>query len=332
MPTFAEASTCWQIETNPPLTDALHELLVNWTHKPYGYCPAVTATAQATYVLNSLVLSQRQNATTYLARNNGQPHALLQLQSLPWDTKLLGFPVARISWWIARDGGEERRRDRAVLLRVALSQARQQGIRYLLARVPAGDLEGVHLLEENGFQLVDALLTFGMSPLAVAEQRPETGEVLPCDRARADDLPALREIARSSFSLDRFHADPAIPQATCDEVHCRWLEDSCAAQAGCVLVARAGEPVGFTTLKVDKGAQAALGMSVGLIVLVATSARQRRKGVAGRLTAGAINWFRAAGCGWVEVGTQLANLKACRVYQSAGFNVVGSSFTFRRLL
>jgi hypothetical protein len=54
--------------------------------------------------------------------------------------------------------------------------------------------------------------------------------------------------------------------------------------------------------------------------------------VARLLTIAALRWFRQARCQWVEVGTQLANIHASRVYQAAGFRLVRSSLTFRKLL
>jgi len=186
-------------------------------------------------------------------------------------------------------------------------------------------------LESNGFRLVDGLLTFGVD--AHKEPAPaEAGEELSCDVFAPEDLPALRKMAADSFSIDRFHNDPAIGREKAAEVYRRWTENSCAGYADCVLVARAREAVGFVALKTDRCSQPHLGVSVGVITLVATSREHRRKGVARRLTIAAHNWFRAAGCDWIEVGTQVANINACRVYQNAGFRLVASSLTFRQLL
>jgi RimJ/RimL family protein N-acetyltransferase len=146
------------------------------------------------------------------------------------------------------------------------------------------------------------------------------------------DLPALREIAASSFSTDRFHSDPAIPKPKADELHRRWIENSCAGFADCVLIAEESEPIGFTTLKIDRSCEAILGIRVGVVVLLATSVKHRRKGIANLLTQCALRWFSQAGCQWVEVGTQLANVQASRVYQWAGFKLVSSSLTFRKLM
>ncbi|MGH9782736.1 MAG: GNAT family N-acetyltransferase [Terriglobia bacterium] len=316
------------IETNPLLDDEVQELLEELPCKPYSQCPGILPLAQARYAFRSLQAAQQSGATLYVAREGGRTRALLQTESLEWDSQVLGFSVARISRWIGWPDGASSLPYRAELLRTVIANLHRRGIRYLLARVPATDVPGAQLLEENHFQLVDGLLTFGTSPQPVSE--PVNSNGFRCGAFQADDLAALKKIA-AGFSLDRFHADP-VTKERADRVHQKWIEDSCAGAADCVLVARNGGPAGFTTLKLDRLSQEVLGIRIGTIVLVATAPTERRKGVARMLTRAALDWFRSRECSWVEVGTQVANLPAAHVYQSAGFVLTGSSMTFRLLL
>ncbi len=318
-----------EVETLPG--EELRGLVEASGEMAYRYCPGIGAAARVDYVLSSLAQAQRKGALTHVFRDAGQPDALLQVEQLPWDSKILGFPAGRIAWWLDKEpNGDFSRREN--LLRASLRAARSAGVRYLVARIRSSDRGGAQLLERNGFELVDALLTFGLDMAEFSAAPREMPGSVRCERWAADDLPALCEIAASSFIFDRFHGDPAVGRVKADELHVQWLEDSCAGFADAVLVAHGDEPMGFTTLKVDKLAQAVCGVAVGTIVLVATSIEHRRKGIARSLTLAAVHWFRKAGCAWVEVATQLANVPASRVYQSAGFQLVGSSLTFRRLL
>ncbi len=330
-PVHVELNGRMQIDVDPEFNDGLRELVERWPYRPYSYLPRITRSSQSAYVLNALAHAQQKGAVTYLGHERGQLQALLQLDFLPWDSEVLGFPVGRIAWWIEQPHIVESGPCRERLLRLMIGEARRRNIQYLFTRVPAKDVVAIHMLEKNGFRLVDGLLTFGVAPpegLLPSEQ----SDGLRWGAFAPEDLPALRKIAAGSFSIDRFHADPAIGKEKADEVHRRWVENSCAGFADCVLVARDTEPIGFTTLKIDRSAKPHLGVSIGVVVLVATSGEHRRKGVSRFLTLAALQWFRQAGCEWVEVGTQLANINASRVYQAAGFKLVGSSLTFRRLL
>lgn len=297
---------------------------------PYSYCSAMTAAGRIEYVLSSLEAARRKGAVAFVSGSRGRAEGFLQLEELAWDTKILGFRVGRIAWWLS-DGSSDAPLAREELLRACVRSAEERGVHYLLARITSEDRIGVHILERNRFALIDGLLSFGLD-LAKFPTAMERLEGPSCAEWATEDLPALREIARSSFVFDRFHGDPAIPTNKADELHQRWIEDSCSGTADAVLVAHSDRPVGFTTLKLDKLAEAACGVSIGTIVLVATSPDHRRKGIARSLTLAALDWFRKAGCTWVEVGTQMANVPASRVYQSVGFELVGSSLTFRRLL
>lgn len=320
-----------QIEPGLALSHEVRELAEAWPYRPYSYLPSTTAGSQSAYLVATLQQAQQNGARIYFRRAGSQLEALMQLDLLPWDTQVLGFPVARIGCWIDRLDDAGNLEHREGLLTNVVDEARHLGVRYLFTRAPAADVCAIHALEGNGFRLVDGLLTFGVDTRK-EPAREETTQDLSCGIFAPGDLPALRKIAADSFSIGRFHGDPAIGRKKAEEVYRRWTENSCAGYADCVLVVRATEAVGFVALKIDRCSKPHLGLSVGVITLVATSHEHRRKGVARRLTIAARNWFRDAGCDWVEVGTQVANIDACRLYQNAGFELVGSSLTFRRLL
>jgi GNAT superfamily N-acetyltransferase len=320
-----------RIDRNPRLDGDLLKLVEQWPHRPYSYLPRTSSRSQSTYVVNTLQKAQEEGAVSYVARLGDECAAVTQYETLAWDSAVIGFPMGRISCLIDRAHAENIPDIRNELLRLTIEEAQRSGTHYLLARVPARDVAAIHTLERWGFELLDGILTFGTSIVTRVETAENQGGV----HVRSfvpKDLPALQEIATSSFSIDRFHSDPLIPKAKADELHRRWIENSCAGFADCVLVAEESEPIGFTTLKIDRSCEASLGIRVGVVVLVATSASHRRKGTATLLTQFALRWFSRAGCHWVEVGTQLANVQASRVYQTAGFKLVSSSLTFRKPL
>jgi GNAT superfamily N-acetyltransferase len=132
-------------------------------------------------------------------------------------------------------------------------------------------------------------------------------------------------IARTAYVYDRFHADSMLSAEQADRVHEEWMRNSCrGVAADAVFVAVSGERVlGYVTCRVDRDAPA------GVIVLVATSKECRGRGVAGRTTQRALQWFWDQNVRIVEVGTQLRNVGAGRVYEHAGFRLRNVSLTFR---
>jgi ribosomal protein S18 acetylase RimI-like enzyme len=240
---------------------------------------------------------------------------------LPWDTEQFGFPAARLDFLLGDD--------LATLLELVLDSARDGGVRHLVARVPAWDLSGVHALARSGFEYLDGLQTFSLRPA------PDPGYTSSIVRKyRRSDLSSILQIARTSYSCDRFHADAALPRGTADRVNEAWVRNCCSGGAAdIVLVAEDEEQVlGFAASQVDSNASSDLGLPLGTIVLVATSQQARRRGIARDLTRASLAWFAERGAAMVEVGTQLTNVPAARLYESCGFRQAGCTLTFRKLL
>lgn len=232
---------------------------------------------------------------------------------LAWDSEQFGFPAARL---IASGGGD------GALLAELLEECGAEGIRHLTARVDAGDLRTIHVLENAGFELIDGIQTFRLDVLSRGFEAHGYGVRL----VQAGDRAQVLAIARTSYTHDRFHADSSLATEIADRVNEMWVDNCCrGTMADAVFVAGlAGRILGFVTCKIDGG--------VGAIGMVATLEAARRRGVARAITAGALDWFASKGARAVEVGTQLSNIAAARLYQGFGFRTVGVSLTFRRLI
>ena len=243
---------------------------------------------------------------------------------LAWDTAMLGFAAGRIE--VLAVGGEynEARRTASLLLATALQEIR---CRHTVCRVDASSLALAHALSENGFELVDGIQTF-----ALALEPEKVALPGDCRLAQTSDIDTIGGIARSSFVFDRFHNDVTVGTGAADHLHEVWARNSVAGTAAdAVLVATSdGKIDGFVTVKLDRQAAAGLGIPIATIPLVATAKEARGKGAARRATQAAIAWCQAQGVRLLEVGTQLSNVPAARLYQSAGFRTSAISMTYRK--
>lgn len=243
---------------------------------------------------------------------------------LAWDTEQFGFPAGRLDFCVAAGEYAAAREAKQALLDHVLDECKAEEIRHLIARTDAGDLSTIHALESSGFELVDGIQKFERE--AGACEREACG--FEVRLLRPEDRAQVLAIARTSYIYDRFHKDAALTREIADRVNEAWLENACSgAIADAVLVAEdAGSILGFVTCKMDGESR------VGVIDMVATALAARRRGVAGAITAAALDWFAGVGAVKVEVGTQLTNIPAARLYQGFGFQPVAVSLTFRRVL
>ncbi|MFN7933631.1 MAG: GNAT family N-acetyltransferase [Bryobacteraceae bacterium] len=211
---------------------------------------------------------------------------------------------------------------------------RTAGVAHLSGRVQAADLTSIHALERSGFELIDGIQTFTLP----AEDFPKTSPQCPpgvrIGEFEAWQMEGVLAIAKSAYRFDRFHADPALPAGAADQLHEDWLKNSCRGQAAdFVMVAtREEEVLSFVTVKYDSALRARNGGRLATIVLVATAAAGRGQGIAKATTLAVLSRLRKDGAAAVQVGTQLSNIPAGRLYESCGFRLAGSTLTFRTLI
>lgn len=243
--------------------------------------------------------------------------------ALPWDTEQLGIAAARVDVLTASGPYAEARAKKQQLLALIVEECRTSRIRYLSARVDGGDLAAIHALENAGFELIDGIQTFSIQLNRSTVTMPPGTRLF-----RQRDLSQVVSIGKSAFEFDRFHADPALSKSVADELNKTWTKNCCLGiAADAVLISAEGHRVAsYVTCRIDRRS------NHGSIGLVATAAWARGKGFAKRTSLAALNWFACQGMEFVEVGTQLRNVPAARLYGSLGFRQISTSFTFRKVL
>jgi dTDP-4-amino-4,6-dideoxy-D-galactose acyltransferase len=272
------------------------------------------------------------NGSAWIVQQKNHVRGFLRFSMLPWDSERLDTTAARIDYLVAAGSYREQCLIKQSLLDEAQVEIQRRGVRHLSIRIDASDLSSLHVLEKAGFITVDAILTFALD---LSPQKPLTwaGDFT-VRLANAGDAEQAAALAQTAYLYDRFHSDPFISRAQADQLHAVWLDNSCTGKtADAVIVAE--DPtglLGFVTCSLQPDSAARLGRKIGSIVLVAVAERARGLGVGHATTMAALEWFRQQDCDLVEVGTQLRNIAASRLYQKCGFRMVGSSISLRRLL
>lgn len=312
---------------------SLVELLDAYPYKPYsGYTRWPEAGLQNLYRSRVKSIVEDPSGFTWLAMDDCALNGLISLTPLKWDSERLGMSAIRLENFICLDEDKNVDGARKRLLAKAFHFCQKKGYQYVVVRQDAGDLGAVQALESAGFITLDGILTFSTQVgEAVGNESPNNVELR---IAGTSECEAASKIARDAFVYDRFHADPAISRATADELHGDWLGNSCnGLAADAVLVAvDQGAVLGFITCKLQKDTHHHLGTLIGSIVLVATAPDARRRGIGRALTFAALDWFRDQTVNFVEVGTQIRNIPASRLYENCGFRLVGSSVSLRKII
>ncbi len=222
---------------------------------------------------------------------------------LEWDSRFFKQRIASFD-----DAPLDRAR-----LEGGLRWCREHAIDCVYLLCAADDAATTRAAQEQGFRVVDVRVTLDV--VLQSEREPARERTTDLVRpARASDVPALRALAATSHTTSRFYNDGRFDARLCDELYATWIENSVSAGfADVVLVAEEqAQLAGYLTCKRrDDGA--------GEIGLVAVAPFAQGHGIGRALVERGLAWFRERRCARASVVTQGNNVRAQRLYQSAGF-------------
>jgi ribosomal protein S18 acetylase RimI-like enzyme len=191
---------------------------------------------------------------------------------------------------------------------------------FLYAKISSDQVEALERFQSLGFRVVDLNLQLERRTSRVA---PTTSFSSHSDRitvgwAQASHRVEVREMARSSFLLSRFHLDPKMENAVADQIKATWAENFFQGKRGDRMIVSTieNEVVGFILI--------IEGDDFACLDLVAVSIDHRRKGIVTIMIE-----FALKGLGHKDkfiVGTQISNIPSIRAYEKLGFSTFSTSY------
>lgn len=273
-----------------------------------------------------------QDNDVFATDTNGILNGLLWVQRREWDSTHFGTAVTHINTLLADGDYISSRSTKELLINQWLRRPFTESVNYLVVRLGANDLSGLHALEASKFHILAPMTTLLWKPKAQPGQmeRQLGYQFTPY---RPGDLEELKSIAAKCFTHSRFHQEDGWPRTKSDQLHVKWIENCClAGLADIVIVARAGnQPLGFIACKIDEFPIGLRGIMMGSIVLLGVSPTTQGRGIGTQLVQEAVHWLRDA-VDAIEVRTEAYNYASIRSYQKAGFQIVDHSIYYRQWL
>jgi dTDP-4-amino-4,6-dideoxy-D-galactose acyltransferase len=230
---------------------------------------------------------------------------------LEWDSKFFGRRIARANVSCLTEE----------LVREIYAWCRVQRIDCLYFLASSSDRQTARLARDSLFLFVDARMTLN---LRIDDTRAKSSAPARVRDACEDDIPALREIARTSHRDSRFYYDENFPVGICDKLYETWIEKSCRGWANRVLVAEEDNSViAYLTCDLKKS-------DGGQIGLFGVAEKSRGRGIGKDLVSAAISSFAKQGAENVSVATQGRNIRAQQFYQRCGFTTQSVELWFHR--
>jgi hypothetical protein len=297
-------------------------LIEAYPFKPYRHYRVLSRKQQHAVMVEEVRQTLDHRSGVVLEASAGADRALAVGRALEWDSQFFGVPMGRIEYVIAPNPSLL-----SQLLPAMLDGLAAMGVRHVSARVDVADIPTMGALEDAGFRLMDALVTYTTRPRK--EPPHDVREVGAIRAFRDTDGPALIDIAQTAYRgfRGRFHLDAHLDLARCDAFYVEWARQCVSgAMADMIFVSEGadGRPLGFLAFRRREPVSSVGGTPVfggGL-----GACRPDVPGAyAGLIRAGTI-WAHEHD-GVAECQTQNYNFPTVRIYEAVGAHYVRGEYT-----
>jgi hypothetical protein len=311
--------------------DALVERLIEqYPFKPYRNYRLLSRQRQSKVMHAEVDATLRAPDGFGLVVERSAAAAIAFGKRLSWDSTFFGVPMGRIEY-LLRSSDADRATVRAAV-QSALDRFRALGICHVAIRLDVGDAETLTIVEDEGFRLMDAIVTYISHPKQPPPRAPKAVGLI---RPFVDgDLDQVLEITRDAFQdfRGRFQADPHLPRDRSEEFYLEWARKCCSGEmAERTLVADGGgrQLIGWASVRRAEPVTSVGGVGVSSGSLGAC--RPERPGAYAGLISAIATENHAAGV-LTEAQTQNANFPMIRVLEAVGAQYVRAEYTFHAWL
>ena len=238
----------------------------------------------------------------------------MEWSQAPWDQAVCGFPVMQITTLAVHgmNAGED--------MQIFEHERDRVGAGLVSCRLLHECLTESMLLEDHGFRFIEMLYApeLHLSTRQIDQQVAQ----LVASRAREDDLPALLDIARTSFYNERFKMDPRLDREVSDRRYQNWVVSSLRHSTQELYVIRDGERrIAFFITEL-------LGDGTCYWHLNAVAPDAQGQGYGRRAWVSMLNRAVKIGATRVRTSVVARNHRVLNLYASLGFRLSPPSMTF----
>lgn len=302
----------------------LLKLFYESTARPYyGYY--ITGTIHYKKYLSTYFDSMYRTSKVFIEKQNNL-HCAIFVEDAKWDSKYFGSKMGKIRCILVDDTNYNKKFIiEAATIRKILSES---NFDYIFCRIHCSDMPSIHAIEENKFVNIGSLAIFVKTVSIKDEIVSLYPQKFSISFFEKKDINKISKIARKAFIYDRFHRDPLLSQKKASQVWVDSLINSCQDNSETVFVIKNyKKPAGFVVTRCEF-TKSFLGADLIVIKLIAVTPEYQGKGMGSALIDKVIDFSRTQ-AGFIEVGTQLDNLQAIRLYQSKGFKLINSYLDYR---
>jgi L-amino acid N-acyltransferase YncA len=310
---------------NDDVVRTIEKALLSYPFDQYAHYPAREKTAWVSYLLSSLkrVLKDEEWFFFY-DEANGSP-CLLGCKVSKWDEDHFGFKMASLQLFISPISSLQVLEG---LLDECLARLREQGVKFVSARIHGDHISAIHVFEAQGFRYYEDVVW------PVASCKSITAKLSPQVRLmRASDLAEVSRIAENyQYQRGHFHCDERFDRVKVDSMYAKWVQTAWKNQDFIGIVEDDGRVAGYFVCKMDQDLSDALGFKYGRMRSLALDGKIRGKGLGIALFEGVMILMKELGAEYIDSGYASKNHVSARLHVKTSFYSVYEEVTFHQWL
>ena len=262
-------------------------------------------------------LSGRDNLVFH--SEHGHLRGLGQIHHLNWDSEFFGVDTARIENLLFSQDSKAPFEIRANLIGQIVERADKGNAKFLSCRITAEDTLLAQALEEQGFRLCDILNVYVKTLKRIDKIIPD----------RREEAFRVLDHCLGGMKWGRVYQDPNIEKSKAREFY-QQISVSMLSKDCHVTIAREnGLGVGLAIGVLDPKVSEFMDKPYGVLWLIAIAPEFHGRGVGKKLLKKFIKEVSGL-YDFLEIGTQVSNVGANKMYLSVGCNLLTQALTFHR--
>jgi len=241
----------------------------------------------------------------------------IQYGLIPWDSEIFGFNVAEI-FNVELSNLETT----GAFFSEFEKQVKMLGVRLLVAKVSAYERHIFYEFQRSGYIFIEETINPYIVNLQKSDVNYAKYSKITLKNATEVELPAIREIASTTFEYDRFHLDFNLDANLANKRYSVWIDNSYRSNDDVLYAELNGNVAGFSIVRID-GQSASLpligianphkGTAIGLFFYMATCNRLKELGVKA-----------------VSTTISLNNINVLNIYSRCGFSFKDPVFVLHK--
>lgn len=304
-------------------------ILMQQDNLPYDYIRGIGKESLVNYLTRDITNQQEGcDFIIFTCKELNTFLGFLIIQRLNWDSKIFGFPCARIKYLLSINNHDSHI-IKNLLVREALLYAKSEGIKFIDCHLHPLDFTGIEALIKSNFKLIATHIhhVWDFRKDFKLNYKPST----PIKLADSSDLPLLESISNEIIPYhNRFNLDKEMKRTGKIPILFKeWLKNSLLGRAKCVFLAIENDKViGYTTIVIKENTKDFLGITIADVELTGVLPSTRNKGVYRDMIITAVEWARENYIDIMEGVIHVCNAPANVVPPQLNARVLGAHHTF----